>query len=96
MAIIGATTRTPAFSVSYSSSYWPANRETSVLVPPMSKPIARSKPAARATREKPTTPPAGPDRMLSLPVKASAATSPPADVSSLRSLPRSVRPSRAT
>ena len=52
-----------------------------MLVPPMSKPIARVKPAAWATREKPTTPPAGPERMLSLPRNCSAATRPPAEVS---------------
>ena len=51
-----------------------------MLVPPMSKPMARWKPAAWATCEKPITPPAGPERMLSLPTNESASTSPPAEV----------------
>ncbi len=45
----------------------------------MSKPITRSKPAARAAAAMPTTPPAGPDRIASLPRNASASASPPED-----------------
>src|SRR5947209_527323 len=53
----------------------------------MSKPIARGNPAASATRAKPTTPPAGPERMLSLPTNRSPLTSPPADVTIRKSFP---------
>ena len=60
--IIGAFTRTPATSVSKQRSTSPArSSDTSVDVPPMSNPTARSKPAAAATRAAPTTPPAGPE-----------------------------------
>src|SRR5579872_5318164 len=52
----------------------------------MSNPIERAKPVRWATREKPITPPAGPDRMLSLPTNRSASTSPPAEVISLKRL----------
>jgi hypothetical protein len=51
IASIGATTRTPAFCVSNSRSYVPSKRDTSVLVPPMSKPIDFANPARCATRE---------------------------------------------
>ena len=75
---IGATMRTPAFSVSYSYAKSPVKRLTSVEVPPMSNPIARSSPAARVTSASATTPPAGPERMVSLPLAAAASTRPPA------------------
>ena len=45
----------------------------------MSKPMIRSKPASAATLAMPTTPPAGPDRIASLPRKARASTRPPFD-----------------
>ncbi len=45
----------------------------------MSNPITRSKPAAAAVRAMPTMPPAGPDRMESLPRKLAASVSPPLD-----------------
>ncbi len=63
----------------------------------MSKPMTRSKPAARAVSAMPTTPPAGPDRMASLPRKAFAAVSPPLDCmnSSGVASPRSA-PTRST
>ena len=77
IASIGVMIRTPAFSVSNSYSKRPSYRDTSVLVPPMSNPIARRKPAASAAREKPTTPPAGPEKMQSLPVKQAARRQPP-------------------
>jgi hypothetical protein len=43
---------------------------TSVEVPPMSKPMTRVEPASCAVRTMPTTPPAGPDRIASLPWNA--------------------------
>src|ERR1700757_4586872 len=42
--IIGARMRTPATSVSNARSYSPSKCETSVEVPPMSKPMRREKP----------------------------------------------------
>ena len=52
---------------------------TSVDVPPMSNPIARSKPASAATLAQATTPPAGPDKTAAAPRNCDAATSPPED-----------------
>ena len=46
----------------------------------MSKPMTREKPAWPAVRTMPTTPPAGPDRMASLPRNRSAAVNPPDDI----------------
>jgi hypothetical protein len=45
----------------------------------MSNPMTRPKPAASAVRAMPTMPPAGPDRMASLPRKPAASVSPPLD-----------------
>ena len=45
----------------------------------MSKPMTRPKPAMRAVSTAPTTPPAGPDRMASLPLNRCAEVSPPED-----------------
>jgi hypothetical protein len=45
----------------------------------MSKPITRSMPASSAVRAMPTMPPAGPDRIASLPWKACASVRPPED-----------------
>ena len=45
----------------------------------MSKPTILAKPAARAVSTAPTTPPAGPDRMASLPLNKLAEVSPPDD-----------------
>src|SRR5262245_36483231 len=45
----------------------------------MSKPITLAKPAARAVSTAPTTPPAGPDRIASLPRNSPAEVSPPED-----------------
>ena len=53
---------------------------TSVEVPPMSKPMTWSKPASRPVCAMPTTPPAGPDRIASLPWNRSAAVRPPDDI----------------
>ena len=50
----------------------------------MSKPMTRSKPAARAVCAMPTTPPAGPDRIASLPWNRLAAVSPPDDIMNIR------------
>ena len=43
----------------------------------MSKPMIRSSPARAAVLAAPTMPPAGPDRMASLPWNRRASTSPP-------------------
>ena len=63
----------------------------------MSKPMTRSKPAACAVAAMPTTPPAGPDRMASLPRKAEGLARPPDDCMNIRgtSGPRAL-PTRAT
>ena len=79
IAIIGARMRTPATSVSKARSKLPAYSATSVEVPPMSKPMMRSSPAMAAVRAAPTMPPAGPDRMASLPWNRCASASPPFD-----------------
>ena len=59
----------------------------------MSKPMIRSKPASRDTSTAPTTPPAGPDRIASLPWKRCASVSPPFDLHELQ--PRRRRRRRA-
>ena len=79
MASIGARIRTPATCVSYSRSNSPAKCDTSVEVPPMSKPMTWPKPAFCAVLAMPTMPPAGPDRMESLPRKLAASARPPLD-----------------
>ena len=83
MLIIGARMRTPATRVSNARSNSPAKWLTSVDVPPMSKPMTwslpRSASADCAVRTMPTMPPAGPDRMASLPWKACASARPPED-----------------
>jgi hypothetical protein len=79
MASIGARIRTPATCVSYSRSNSPAKCDTSVEVPPMSKPMTLVKPASLAVRAMPTMPPAGPDKMESLPRKPAASVRPPLD-----------------
>ena len=87
MSIIGARMRTPATSVSKARSYSPSKCDTSVEVPPMSKPISRVKPASRPVSAMPTTPPAGPDRIASLPWNSSAAVRPPDDIMNIRRAP---------
>ena len=79
MASIGARIRTPATWVSYCRSNSPAKCDTSVEVPPMSNPITRLNPAAWAVRAMPTIPPAGPDRIESLPRNERAPARPPCD-----------------
>ena len=79
MLSIGARIRTPATSVSYCRSNSPAKCDTSVDVPPMSNPMTRPNPAAALLRAMPTMPPAGPDRMESLPRNRRASASPPLD-----------------
>ena len=84
MSIIGARMRTPATSVSNARSYSPAKCDTSVEVPPMSKPMSRAKPASRPVSAMPTTPAAGPERIASLPRNSSAAVNPPEDIMNIR------------
>ena len=50
----------------------------------MSKPIRFLKPASRPVSAMPTTPPAGPDRIASLPWNSSAAVRPPEDIMNIR------------
>ena len=50
----------------------------------MSKPMTRSKPALAAVRAIATTPPAGPERIASLPWKQSASVSPPFDIMNMQ------------
>ena len=80
MSSIGLRSRTPPTVALSRRSSRPAKRDTSVEVPPMSKPRTAAAPAACAVLATPTTPPAGPDTMASRPRKASACTSPPAEV----------------
>ena len=90
MFIIGAVIRTPAISVFSTRSNSPAKWQTSVEVPPMSKPMIRRCPAISLTLAAPTTPPAGPrqDRVLALEARR-APVSPPDDCMNM-SLPRHV------
>ena len=76
---MGARIRTPATCVSYCRSSSPAKWDTSVEVPPMSNPITWVNPAAWAVRATPTIPPAGPDRIESLPRNDCASVRPPCD-----------------
>ncbi len=55
----------------------------------MSKPMTWSNPASRAVSAMPTTPPAGPETIASLPRKNSAAAKPPFDVMNRRLAPAS-------
>ncbi len=52
----------------------------------MSKPISLSKPAASAVRTMPTTPPAGPERIASLPWNSAASVRPPFDCMNIKDL----------
>src|SRR5215469_7530943 len=94
ISIIGARMRTPATSVSKARSYSPSKWETSVEVPPMSKPMRWAKPASRPVCAIPTTPPAGPDRIASLPWNRSAAVNPPDDIMNMRRMLPSPSPAR--
>jgi hypothetical protein len=78
MASIGARIRTPATCLVLPLEF-PAKCDTSVEVPPMSNPITRLNPAAWAVRAMPTMPPAGPDRIESLPRNECAPARPPWD-----------------
>ena len=89
IAIIGARMRTPATAVSNARSNPPAYSATSVEVPPMSKPMMRSSPAIAAVRAAPTMPPAGPDRIASLPWKPCASARPPFDCMKYSRVPAS-------
>ena len=53
----------------------------------MSKPIALAKPALAAVRAIATTPPAGPERIASLPANSSAAVRPPDDIMNMTRAP---------
>ncbi len=64
MSITGTATAQPAISYSFVLSGWPGQRETSVLVPPMSKESTRSNPNRCAASRAATTPPAGPDKIV--------------------------------
>src|SRR6266851_820922 len=87
MSIIGIATGTPATIDSFVSRIPSRSHSaTSVEVPPMSKVMMLAKPAARAERNAPTTPPAGPDRIVrtgSL-AAASAEILPPEDCITLK------------
>ena len=89
MLIIGARMRTPATCVSNARSNSPAKCETSVEVPPMSKPMILSNPARCAVRTTPTMPPAGPDRIESLPWNRRASVRPPLDCMNISRTPAS-------
>ncbi len=62
----------------------------------MSKPISWSKPAISAVRTMPTTPPAGPDRIASLPWNRWASVSPPLDCMNISRAPPSSEATRST
>ncbi|CFN80986.1 Uncharacterised protein [Bordetella pertussis] len=62
----------------------------------MSKPITRSKPASSLVRTMPTIPPAGPDRMASLPRKRCASVRPPLDCMNIRRTPGNSLPTCST
>ena len=62
----------------------------------MSKPITRSKPADSLTRAMPTMPPAGPDRIESLPWNARASVSPPLDCMNCSRTPAMCDATRST
>ena len=89
IAIIGARMRTPATDVSNVRSNPPEYNATSVEVPPMSKPMILLRPASAAVRAAPTIPPAGPDRIASLPWNPLASASPPLDCMKYSRVPRS-------
>ncbi len=55
--------------------------------PPMSKPMTSPKPALRAVSAIATTPPAGPERIASLPANSSAAVRPPDDIMNITRAP---------
>jgi hypothetical protein len=94
---MGALTRTPPTRVSKPRCTSPSSiSETSVEVPPMSKPTARVKPAAAATRAAPTTPPAGPDSSAVGPRKRSPSVRPPEDCMKRSCEPGSARCSAST
>src|ERR1051325_2830927 len=65
MSIMGIATGTPATIDSFVNRIPSRSHSaTSVDVPPMSKVMMFGDPAASATRKAPTTPPAGPDKIL--------------------------------
>ena len=67
----------PPASTSVTLEKNPSYLETSVDVPPMSKPIIESSPFISPTVALPIAPPAGPDNIASLPVNDLPVVSPP-------------------
>ena len=86
--IIGARSRTPATSVTNARSYSPAQCVTSVDVPPMSKPMIRSKPGEprHLDRADDAARRPGQDRVLAL--ERCASVSPPFDCMNCSRMPR--------
>ena len=93
---MGARNRTPATTVWKTRSYSPAKCDTSVDVPPMSNPITLPNPARADIRLMPTMPPAGPERIASLPRKCIASVSPPLDCMNISRTPGSWPATRST
>ena len=62
----------------------------------MSNPITLSNPASADSRTIPTSPPAGPDRIASLPRKCRASASPPLDCMNIRRVPPTAAATRST
>jgi len=94
MARAGDSRRTGPTRCSKTYSKSPSKRATSVLVPPMSKPITRPAPVRRPTIAAPTTPPAGPLSRLSTGRQLRASTRPPALVITCSVAPVAPSPSR--
>ena len=74
---IGCARRTPAIRCSKRCGSSPSMSETSVEVPPMSKPIRRGRSSRSPTQRMPIRPPAGPDSTLDMAWKPAAAARPP-------------------
>uniref|UniRef100_A0A2M4B3Y5 Putative secreted protein n=1 Tax=Anopheles triannulatus TaxID=58253 RepID=A0A2M4B3Y5_9DIPT len=90
MSSCGAWIVTPAVVLSITCSYVPANRDTSVEVPPISNPISSLPSASRTpVTAYPTTPPAGPLRMARAPRNCSIRVRPPSLCMNSTSAPRS-------
>ena len=81
MSITGSRTGKSPTIVSDVVGIAPSIRQTSVDVPPMSKPMTRGYPAASATARAPTAPAAGPERIVrtAAALAAAAESRPPFD-----------------
>ena len=93
---VGMRSGNPSISDSAVNGTRPSQRQTSVEVPPISSVMMRSKPALFATRNAPTTPPAGPEsnvRTASEPAAAAPALPPFDCITRSRFVPRLSRPS---